>query len=56
MSKTQKHNGQFAAMPGKRIRLNVFQKLKVRSSIKVYHKKFATVASWKVLIGNTTTE
>jgi len=39
-------NSQFATMAGEQLRLNVFGKLKVRSSIEVYRLKTATAASW----------
>ncbi len=34
--RTAAGNSQFAAMAGKRLRLNVFSKLKVRSSVETY--------------------
>jgi hypothetical protein len=37
-------NKQFGVMAGERLRLNVFGKLKVRSSIEVYRLKSATNA------------
>jgi len=35
-NKARTANSQFAAMAGERLRLNIFGKLKVRSSIEVY--------------------
>ena len=49
------HNSQFATMAGKRLRLNVFGELKVRSSIAVYRLKSATAASWSDVSGNPMT-
>ena len=47
----RRHNSQFVKMAGKRLQLNAFGKLKVRSSIEVYRLKFATSASWSNVMG-----
>ena len=50
------HNSQFATMAGKRLRLNVFGELKVRSSIAVYRLKSATAASWSDVVCHFTND
>jgi hypothetical protein len=42
--KSRTANKQFGVMAGKRLRLNIFGKLKIRSSIEVYRLKSATNA------------